>query len=132
MKVDFDTIIKAVLELLPNSEAIYVYGSYANASFRPDSDIDIAIMSKDISAVELWNLSGELSYILNTEVDLVNIYDVGNVLQYEILYKGIRIYAKNIDTTLMEEVRIISICNAYLEGTKDLAEEIIRSGKVYG
>jgi uncharacterized protein len=132
MKSTFSIITKAILDFSPSTEAIYVFGSYADSTFRPDSDIDIAVLSKELKPMEMWNLSGELSRIVNKEVDLVNLNNIGRVLQYEILWKGIRIYEKDLDSIAMEEVRIMSLCNEYFEQTQELVDEIMRSGKVYG
>ena len=40
----------------------------------------------------MWNLKGDISKKVNKDVDLVSLNSVGRVLQYEILWKGIRIY----------------------------------------
>jgi len=69
---------------------------------------------------------------VNKDVDLVSLNSVGRVLQYEILWKGIRIYEKDPESSAMKEMHILSLCNEYLEQTQELAEEIVRSGKVYG
>lgn len=132
MKSTFSSITKAILDFSPSTQAIYVFGSYADSTFRPDSDIDIAILSKELKPLEIWNLKGELSRIINKDVDLVNINNVGRVLQYEILWKGIRIYEKDLEAVAMEEIRMMSLCNEYFEQTQELVDEITRSGKVYG
>ena len=132
MKLDFNNITKAVLDLYPDTEAIYVFGSYADSSYRPDSDVDIAILANELQPKEMWNLKGDISKKVNKDVDLVSLNSVGRVLQYEILWKGIRIYEKDAESIAMKEMRILSLCNEYLEQTQELAEEIVRSGKVYG
>ena len=132
MKLDFNNITKAVLDLYPDTEAIYVFGSYADSSYRPLSDVDIAIIANELQPKEMWNLKGDISKKVNKDVDLVSLNSVGRVLQYEILWKGIRIYEKDAESIAMKEMRILSLCNEYLEQTQELAEEIVRSGKVYG
>jgi len=132
MTIDFNNITKAILDLYPNTEAIYVFGSYADSSYRPDSDVDIAILANELQPKEMWNLKGDISKKVNKDVDLVSLNSVGRVLQYEILWKGIRIYEKDAESIAMKEMRILSLCNEYLEQTQELAEEIVRSGKVYG
>jgi predicted nucleotidyltransferase len=132
MKLDFNNITKAVLDLYPDTEAIYVFGSYADSSYRPDSDVDIAILANELQPKEMWNLKGDISKKVNKDVDLVSLNSVGMVLQYEILWKGIRIYEKDAESIAMKEMRILSLCNEYLEQTQELAEEIVRSEKVYG
>lgn len=132
MKLDFNNITKAILDLYPDTEAIYVFGSYADSSYRPDSDVDIAILANELQPKEMWNLKGDISKKVNKDVDLVSLNSVGRVLQYEILWKGIRIYEKDAESIAMKEMRILSLCNEYLEQTQELAEEIVRSEKVYG
>ncbi len=132
MKLDFKNITKAILDLYPDTEAIYVFGSYADSSYRPDSDVDIAILANELQPKEIWNLKGDISKKVNKDVDLVSLNSVGRVLQYEILWKGIRIYEKDAESIAMKEMRILSLCNEYLEQTQELAEEIVRSEKVCG
>jgi len=132
MKLDFNNITKAILDLSPDTEAIYVFGSYADSSYRPDSDVDIAILANELQPKKMWDLKGDISRKVNKDVDLVSLNNVGRVLQYEILWKGIRIYEKDAESIAMKEMRILSLCNEYLEQTQELAEEIVRSEKVYG
>ena len=109
MKLDFNNITKAILDLCPDTEAIYVFGSYADSSYRPDSDIDIAILANELQPKEMWNLKGDIPKKVNKDVDLVSLNSVGKVLQYEILWKGIRIYEKDAETIAMKEMRILSL-----------------------
>jgi predicted nucleotidyltransferase len=131
MNTEFKDICDSILAKFPQTEAIYVFGSYADGTFRPGSDIDIAILSNDLSAMDMWKLSGELSRVLNKDVDIIDLRNVGRVLQFDVLWKGIRIYQKDEASIALEENKLLSLCNDYLEQTQELAEEIIRTGKVY-
>lgn len=57
----------------PRILAAYVHGSFGKESFRPDSDVDCAILlcpGQSMSSVELMRLSGELSGALRAKLDL--------------------------------------------------------------
>ena len=44
---DFNDIVSLILRRVPRPWAIYLFGSYARGSARPESDIDIAILTDE-------------------------------------------------------------------------------------
>jgi len=88
---------KYIINFLTNSikdiDAIYIFGSYASKDFTPQSDIDIAFLSKTtLTTVEIWDISSTLSNLLKIDVDLIDLKSTNTVFRFEIIHKGIKIY----------------------------------------
>ncbi|HBG06743.1 MAG TPA: hypothetical protein DDY22_14620 [Geobacter sp.] len=76
--VELGPIIQAVLNHHPIIQAIYIYGLYGTEDERPDSDADIALLfspsdSKIIRSPLASQLHLELEYLLNKNIDLINL-----------------------------------------------------------
>ena len=79
---------------IPELLGIYIFGSVADYSDTPDSDIDIAFLSfQKISAVEKWKIQEELASILKRDVDLIDLKDATTILRSEVIEKGKLIYS---------------------------------------
>lgn len=86
-----DIIIKTVLAYYPAVEGIYLFGSFAENSVRPDSDIDIALLlpheqAKNEENFILSNCRFNLEENLRQKVDLLNARQVSTVFQKEIIF----------------------------------------------
>jgi predicted nucleotidyltransferase len=61
IQTKLNAIKDTVLRVVPNTEAIYLFGSYANGTPREDSDLDIYIIVPDSdenplkTEVSIWN-----------------------------------------------------------------------------
>lgn len=93
--LSLDNIKNSVMDVLKNYkvESCYLFGSYAKRKARPESDIDLMIVS-DIEGMELYQLISDLESKLNKKVDLLRSeVAVQNIkLMNEILKDGIKIY----------------------------------------
>lgn len=88
-------IIKVICEN-PQIERAVIFGSRAKESFKPNSDIDIAVWSHNLTAVEL-NLIEEKLDSLNTALrfDLLHFERLDKLqLKNNIEKDGVLIYAK--------------------------------------
>ncbi|HOU12329.1 MAG TPA: nucleotidyltransferase domain-containing protein [Anaerolineae bacterium] len=90
-------ISNAVLAHYPETQAIYLFGSYQTADERPDSDVDIALLlppqqAKAAGSLALSTLRSELEACLGRDVDLVNLRQAPTVLQKEVVAADRRIY----------------------------------------
>ena len=83
---------KILKEFFKDSEAIYLFGSFANNTFTENSDIDIAVLFKEKkSPLEIFKLSEELSFILKRDVDLIDLESTNTAFAYEIINNSITI-----------------------------------------
>ena len=95
MEPKLEEIKKIILNKI-ECEAIILFGSYSRGTQNSESDIDIAIKSKkELSKKEQFYLSQEIADAINTEVDLVNLDDIGDGFRYEILINGRTIYCED-------------------------------------
>jgi len=95
MEEKLEIIKKTILEKL-QCEAIVLFGSYARGTQNKESDIDIAVKPKrKLEKKEQFYLSQKLADIINVEVDLVNLDNIGDGFRYEILMNGTIIYCED-------------------------------------
>lgn len=95
MDEKLEKVKKVILEKI-ECEAIVLFGSYARGTQNKESDIDVAIKPKrEISKKELFYLSQELEDIINIEVDLIDLNNIGDGFRYEILINGETIYCED-------------------------------------
>jgi predicted nucleotidyltransferase len=68
---------------------LWLFGSEAQGTARPDSDVDLAALFKgNPTPVEVFEAQGELAAILGRDVDLVNLDRVSPILARQVLRNG--------------------------------------------
>lgn len=126
-------IIKKIILEKIECEAIILFGSYARGTQNRESDIDIAIKPKNkVSKKELFYLSQELEDIINIEVDLIDLSNIGDGFRYEILINGKTIYCED---TFRFELYKLDMYREYLElneSRNSIINEIKEGGKDNG
>lgn len=95
-----EEIKNEIIEILNQQllcEAIVIFGSYTRGTQNAESDIDIAIKTKNkIGKRELYQVSMILEEALKRDIDLVNLDTIENDgFKYEILINGTVIYCEN-------------------------------------
>lgn len=88
------------IEKDPRILAAYILGSVVTGSMRRDSDIDIAVLpdgGADLSSLDIFDLSAELSMITGRNVDLGQLSSRNMVYASEALLKGYRFYCVDIE-----------------------------------
>lgn len=106
-------IVKKLKTLLANFDCVsfgYLFGSYANNTQTPKSDVDIALYLKDKTVDTKLQLIYELSKALRLEVDLVVLNEVKNIYLLESILKNstvIKESDKRVDFELRKEHEIL-------------------------
>lgn len=130
--MDVEKIARHLQGALPGVEAIYLFGSYASGDFDESSDLDVAVLlSSKSDAVALWRLSGELADIAGVPVDLVDLGAASTVLQYQVLTKGRRLWAKSSSVGLFEAF-VLSEKTALDTARAGVLEDVQRDGVIHG
>ena len=76
-------------ELLPELKLAYIFGSHANGTATPESDVDLAFLSRlSIPSIQRFDIAQELTERFNSNVDLVDLREAGALLKTEIIMKG--------------------------------------------
>ncbi len=69
--------------------AIYVFGSHGTTSQHPASDIDIAFLpALPADPVRIFRIANQLSGVIGTEVDLVDLNHASTVFRKEVIRTG--------------------------------------------
>lgn len=131
-----ERVIQLVLQTWPDTQAIYLFGSWGTEHERPESDVDIAVLlsapqAKKAGSLALSNLHLALQTTLNREVDLVNLCRAPTVLQKEVVMAGRRIYC--VPGTVVDEFELL-VFALYQKLNRERAEilaEGLSSGRFY-
>jgi predicted nucleotidyltransferase len=123
----------AILAALPDTWAIYVYGSFASGDEWPQSDLDLAVLPPpERSVPDLLGLIGEVAARIGRDVDLVDLRRVGDVIRREVLEHGRPIYVSEPARVLSWEASAMSRYARHREEIREILEEFDRTGIGYG
>jgi predicted nucleotidyltransferase len=129
LKIDIVNCLSARIDGL---EAVYIFGSYGDGTATSKSDIDIAFLSSTpCSTLELWEDSKALALQLGLDVDLIDIKTTHTVFRYQILSKGIRIFANDLHTVEAFESLAYSFYLRFNEERQPIIDAILADKKVY-
>lgn len=129
-------IVGTVLGHYPDTEAIYLFGSYGTEDEWPDSDVDIALLlpperAKAIRMLAMSPLCAELGLLLEKPVDLINLRVVSNVFQKEIIAADRRIHTGNAYAADEFEMLVLSFFQKLSQERAEILAEGLRSGRFY-
>jgi len=106
LKQELEIIKESVLQTVPNTEAIYLFGSHANGASTADSDLDIYVVIPDsieenplnVSAAILHKLYPSFPLPVDMLVGKRNVFDKrkewAGTIQKTIATKGVLIYGE--------------------------------------
>lgn len=128
----FEKLKNRLLEKI-ECEAIVLFGSFARGTQNSESDIDLAIKTKQqISKKHMFYLKQELEDICNRDVDLINLDNITDGFRYEILINGKTLYCRE---PLQFELYKLDMYREYLdlnEARQSIIERVKNGGKIYG
>ena len=132
MKEKIEKVKQKLLEKI-DCEAIVLFGSYSRGTQNSESDIDIAILTKnEISKKEIFYIKQELEDISETDIDLINLRDIGDSFRYEILINGKTLFCKD---ELKFELYKLDMYREFLdlnESRMSIIERIKKGDTIYG
>lgn len=128
-------ITQIIVRHYPETQAIYLFGSYSKDDEVPTSDIDIAVLLPPAVAAQKGSLqmsqcSFDLRDSLLREVDLVNVRMVSTVFQKEII-NGIRIFTSIPYAAEEFEMLVISYYQKLNEERQSILNAFLQSGRAY-
>jgi predicted nucleotidyltransferase len=132
---EYKLITKTILEHYPDTQAIYVYGTYGTADEWPDSDIDIAVLlppkqAKEAQYLAVGDLRFELEATLDKKVDLVNLRQVPTVLQKEVIAADRRIYCSDGYAADEFEMLTLSYYQKLNQERAEIIADALRTGRI--
>lgn len=130
-----ETIVKTVLSFYPDTEAIYLFGSFLTPAQQQGSDVDIAVLFSPEKAGQLNNLAlgdcrAALEKALKRTVDLVNLRKANTVFQNEIMQEGRIIYQRNERAVDEFEMQVLSSYQKLNEERAGILEDILETGRI--
>lgn len=125
-------IIEAVLAIVPEVKAVYLFGSFGTSLQRAESDVDIALMPfSRLSGIAIFGIAGRLAGILGRDVDLIDLSVASTVLRAEIFARGERIFCLDEpECERFEDFALASYCRLN-EERAEILSEIKRRGRIH-
>ena len=123
-------ITAPILAAYPDTQAVYLYGTWGTEYQRPGSDVDVAVLLPHATArsVDFWEwcrLSAEVASVAKVErADLINLHAVSVILRKEIIVAERRIYCA--DENAADEFEMLTL-SFYQELNRE-RREIVASG----
>lgn len=130
---DLEQAVAVIRERLPQTSALYLYGSFARGDARVDSDVDVAVFTNGapVAALDMWNTQMDLVGHMGRPVDLVHLDRVSTVLQREVMVDGRRLYAADTCAADLFEVRVLRDYADLMTRRADIDADIVARGRVF-
>lgn len=124
--LDKNKLVQTVKNLAPDVRLIYLFGSQADGSSTPSSDIDIAmLLEKKMNPVARFDLEQTLAIELNQDVDLVDLLTASTVLQNQVIMHGSLLFGSENEQTKFE-MQVISMYQHLNEERADILREYLK------
>lgn len=130
-----EAICRCILRYYPDTQAIYLFGSWGTPWQTAASDVDIAVLLPPLPAkqVDPWQwleLAQHLAAIVGTaRADVINLRQVNTVLQKEIVMAERRIYCADLDSVLAFEGVMLSYYQQLQMERRAIIEDALRTGR---
>lgn len=114
---DPSNIVDQILRDLPETQAIYLFGSGAKDEQLPGSDLDLAVLLPPLEAQRVGNLGGSplhlaLESMLCRDVDLINLREASTVFQKEVIGSDRRLFCADPRAADEFEMHVLSFGTA--------------------
>lgn len=131
--IDDSSLIQIIQKHYPETQAIYLFGSYATGEISSQSDIDIALLLPFEFKKELMmtNLHFELEQYFKRDVDLINLRTVSTVFQNIIVNTGKVIFCADEYSKGTFEMLVWLFYQKLNEERADILEAFFKTGKAY-
>ena len=118
---------------VPSLIALYRFGSAERGAVRPDSDIDLAILSQEaLPELRRFELAQNLAIQLHRDVDLVDLRSASTVMRMQILSTSTCLASQDERARREFEMYVYSDYARLNEERGELLKGIMKLGLVYG
>jgi predicted nucleotidyltransferase len=132
-KKDQQDIIDIVQAIFPLVQGIYIYGSMARGEGRSDSDVDIAVVQESaIEADQALQLRSQLGVRLGRDIDVLDLRRASTEIAFQVVGEGLCILGADHESVALYENSIMSMYAALQIERKEIIEDIVKRGMVYG
>lgn len=127
------SITQFLTEHIPDLIAIYQFGSQAQGTARPDSDIDLAVLALTrIPPEQLFSLAQELAIRVGRNVDLLDLRSTTTVMRAQIISTGRCLDSRDEQARAEFEMYAYSDYARLNEERRELLKDIKERGLIYG
>jgi uncharacterized protein len=131
--MDDHALIEFVQQAIPDLIALYRFGSQAKGTARPDSDVDLAVLSRVApSELRRFELAQELATQLHRDVDLVDLRSASTVMRMQVISTGECLDTSNDSARREFEIYAYSDYARLNEERREILKRIRMSGLIYG
>jgi uncharacterized protein len=125
--------LKLIRKSAPGLIAVYRFGSQVTGTARPDSDIDLAVLTHDpIPTMRRFELAQDLAAQLHRDVDLVDLRTASTVMRMQVLLTGTCLDAPDEPARREFEMYTYSDYARLNEERREILRRISASGLVHG
>jgi hypothetical protein len=130
-----DMIIQTIREDYPDTQAIYLAGSWGTADELPESDVIVAallppVKAKDLRLRDLSKTKAKLADLLHKQVELLNLRRISTVFQKEVIMADRRIYTGDETSAEVYEMLTLSFYKKLKEEWPEMLVEELRSSGI--
>jgi predicted nucleotidyltransferase len=130
-----EKLIKAIQHRVPETIAIYIFGSAAAGTMTPDSDVDVAILRIQGSALDAevaFQLKTDLAAILKKDIDLVDMLQADDVTKAQVITTGEVVMCSDPVKCSAFETTALAMYADLNEDRREILEDIKARGSIYG
>jgi predicted nucleotidyltransferase len=127
------SLIAHIRKSVPDLIAFYRFGSTEQGNARPDSDVDLAVLSgKTLSELDRFELAQELAVQLHRGVDLVDLRSASTVMRMQVLSTGTCLATEDEQARREFEMYAYSDYARLNEERREILKGIAKRGLIYG
>ena len=113
--------------------AVYLFGSHAEGTAAPDSDVDLAVLAnRPLGAAERFDVQERIAARLGCDVDLVDLRAASTVMQAQIVSTGRVVLEADPGARARFETAAYSAYALLNEERAGILADIAARGSVYG
>ena len=132
MTLDLAPALAILRREAPEIVGVYLFGSVADGTDRPDSDVDLAIYAgRPLARMRVLDLQGAVADALRRDVDLVDLASAPTILQVQAIGEGRLVDASNPDAVALFEVRVMRDYYDLKARRAEIEADIVARGRVY-
>ncbi|MBX3334540.1 MAG: nucleotidyltransferase domain-containing protein [Nitrospira sp.] len=122
-----------IKKTVPSLIALYRFGSAQRGAVRPDSDIDLAILTQEaLPELRRFELAQDLAIQLHRDVDLIDLRSASTVMRMQILSTGTCLAGQDEQARREFEMYAYSDYARLNEERREILKGIRKRGLVYG
>jgi predicted nucleotidyltransferase len=127
-----DVVIQKVREAAATLIALYRFGSQAQGTAGPESDVDLAFLaSQTLSVAARLALREELSLLLHRDVDLVDLRQASTVLRMQVISTGECLLSADDRKREQFETMVYASYARLNEERRGILDDIRARGRIY-